>query len=149
MRRQTSEVRGIENPKNILCLPYQPLAELAGSLSAADLHVVVMGDPFVGLIHPCKIYNALAVGAPILYVGPESSHLSEILAALGSRVCARLVHGDVDGCATQISRIADENQRGESKRYETVTARFSRRVLLAGLVAELERAADRQPATSD
>jgi colanic acid biosynthesis glycosyl transferase WcaI len=129
----------IENPKNILCLPYQPLAELAGSLSAADLQVVVMGDPFVGLIHPCKIYNALAVGAPILYVGPESSHLSEILEALGSRVCARLGHGDVDGCATQISRIAGENQRGESKRYETVTSQFSRRVLLAGIVAELER----------
>src|SRR5204863_8804221 len=89
----------IENPKNILCLPYQPLAELAGSLSAADLHVVVLGNPFVGLIHPCKIYNALAVGAPILYIGPESSHLSEILAALGSRVCARLRHGDAEGCA--------------------------------------------------
>ena len=31
--------------KNILCLPYQPLDELSASLSAADLHVVVLGDP--------------------------------------------------------------------------------------------------------
>jgi glycosyltransferase involved in cell wall biosynthesis len=131
----------IENLQNILCLPYQPLDELAGSLSAADVHVVVLGDPFVGLIHPCKIYNALAVGAPILYIGPESSHLSEILEALGSRVCARMGHGDVEGCAAQISRIAAENQRGESKRYETVTAQFTRRVLLARIVAELECAA--------
>ncbi len=32
--------------KNILCLPYQPLNKLANSLSAADLHAVVMGDAF-------------------------------------------------------------------------------------------------------
>ncbi len=127
-----------------LCLPYQPFAELAGSLSAADLHVVVLGDPFVGLIHPCKIYNALAVGAPILYIGPEASHLSEILTILGSRVCARLGHGDVHECATQISRIANANQRGESQRYEKVSAQFSQRELLAGMVAELERAGNSQ-----
>jgi len=144
-KHQTSRIEhptSNKPPPNILCLPYQPLDELAGSLSAADLQVVVLGDPFVGLIHPCKIYNVLAVGAPILYIGPESSHLSEILAALGSRVCARLQHGDVDACATQISRIAGENQRGESTRYEAVTAQFSQRVLLAGMLAELERAQD-------
>lgn len=46
---------------NIKCLPYQPMEELSASLSAADLHVVVMGDPFVGIIHPSKIYNILGV----------------------------------------------------------------------------------------
>jgi colanic acid biosynthesis glycosyl transferase WcaI len=44
---------------NVKCLPYQPLERLSASLSAADLHVVIMGDPFVGTIHPCKIYNVL------------------------------------------------------------------------------------------
>ncbi|MBZ5696428.1 MAG: glycosyltransferase family 4 protein [Acidobacteriia bacterium] len=61
---------------NILCLPYQPLDQLAGSLSAADLHVVVMGNGFVGLVHPCKIYNILSVGAPVLYIGPRPSTCS-------------------------------------------------------------------------
>ena len=51
---------------NLLCLPYQPREELAGVLSAADLHVVLMGDAFVGIVHPCKIYNVLAVDAPFL-----------------------------------------------------------------------------------
>ncbi len=50
--------------KNIMCLPYQPLNKLANSLSAADLHVVVMGNPFAGIVHPCKIYNIVAIGAP-------------------------------------------------------------------------------------
>ena len=124
---------------NLLCLPYQPLDQLAGSLSAADLHVVVMGDPFVGLIHPCKIYNVLAVGAPVLYIGPEASHLSEILAGLGSRVCARVGHGNVDDCVAQVRRIAGENQRGEAARYEKVAAQYSQRALLPRLVEVLER----------
>jgi len=56
---------------NILCLPYQPMAQLSASLSAADLHLVVMGNSFVGLVHPCKIYNILRVGSPLLYIGPK------------------------------------------------------------------------------
>ncbi|PYI89084.1 MAG: glycosyltransferase WbuB, partial [Verrucomicrobia bacterium] len=55
---------------NVRCLPYRPLDQLAASLSAADLHVVVMGDRFVGIVHPCKIYNILTVGVPVLYIGP-------------------------------------------------------------------------------
>src|SRR6185369_14246529 len=116
----------------------QPLAELAGSLSAADLHVVVMGDAFVGLVHPCKIYNTLAVGAPILYVGPEASHLSEILAALRSRVCARVGHGNSAECVRQICRLAGEPQRGESKPYQLIATQFSQSALLPRLVEELE-----------
>ena len=53
---------------NLVCLPYQPLDKLSASLSAADLHVIIMGDPFVGIVHPCKIYNILGVGSPVLYI---------------------------------------------------------------------------------
>src|SRR5215468_47600 len=57
------------NLDKVKCLPYQPLDQLSNSLSAADLHVVVLGNEFVGIVHPCKIYNILAVGAATLYVG--------------------------------------------------------------------------------
>jgi hypothetical protein len=63
---------------NIVCLPYQAREELAASLSAADMHVVVMGDPFVGIVHPSKIYNILAIGTPVLYVGPARSHVTDL-----------------------------------------------------------------------
>src|SRR5260370_25538943 len=65
------------NPPHIRCLPYQPLAGLSASLSAADLHLVTMGNGFVGLVHPCKIYNVLRVAAPLVYIGPEPSPASE------------------------------------------------------------------------
>ena len=63
---------------NVKSLPYQPLSDLLKSLSAADLHVVVMGDPFVGIVHPCKVYNIMSIGAPTLYIGPTPSHVTDI-----------------------------------------------------------------------
>ncbi|MGA9131867.1 MAG: glycosyltransferase family 4 protein, partial [Candidatus Sulfotelmatobacter sp.] len=66
--KERARSRGL---RNVLCLPYQPIEKLAGSLSAADLHVVVMGDKYVGIVHPCKIYNVLAVKKPFLYIGPN------------------------------------------------------------------------------
>ena len=125
---------------NIICLPYQPLDQLAGSLSAADLQVVVMGDPFVGVIHPCKIYNILGVGAPVLCLGPSPSHLSEILSGLASEVCATVAHGEVDRCAAEILRLAALGRRGEAERYAAVARKFAQAVLLSQLVTELERA---------
>lgn len=47
--------------RNILSLPYQPLEEIKFSLSAADVHVVSMGDDMVGIVHPCKVYGAMTV----------------------------------------------------------------------------------------
>ena len=64
---------------NVKCLPYQPIEKLSGSLSAADLHVVVTGGPFVGIIHPCKIYNILALGIPVLYIGPPEGHIPDLV----------------------------------------------------------------------
>src|SRR5208337_1212869 len=99
---------------NLLCLPYQPLDQLAGSLSAADLHVVVMGDAFVGLVHPCKIYNILRVAAPVLYIGPRPSHLSEMLDELnGEYPCASAAHGEVGGVVREIERLRRETGSAE------------------------------------
>ena len=91
---------------NLFCLPYQPLTELSTSLSSADLHVVVMGNAFVGLVHPCKIYNILAVGAPVLYIGPSPSHLTEIQVADQPHLSVR--HGEGESLAPQI--LALKNQ---------------------------------------
>jgi colanic acid biosynthesis glycosyl transferase WcaI len=87
---------------NVLCLPYQPLSELAGSLSGADLHLVVMGQPFAGLVHPCKIYNVLAIGIPVLYIGPGSSHVGDIAGAHPHIPITRVEHGDAEMVVARI-----------------------------------------------
>ena len=85
---------------NVKCLPYQPLRDLSNSLSAADLHVVVMGDKFVGIVHPCKVYNIMSVGAPVLYIGPASSHITDIASQHGKFFLTR--HGDVEDVGAAI-----------------------------------------------
>jgi glycosyltransferase involved in cell wall biosynthesis len=127
--------------QNVVCLPYQPLEELAGSLSAADLHVVVMGDAFVGIVHPCKIYNILAVAAPVLYVGPEPSHISDILQNLDGRLLVhRVAHGDVAGAVAAIRSVAAfSGPERDSKSFNGLASRFSRATLLPAKVMLLEQ----------
>lgn len=88
--------------KNALCLPYQPMSELGNSLSAGDVHVVSLGDGMTGIIHPCKIYGAMAVAKPVLYLGPRPSHVSDILEKydLGFHID----HGDVDKAVETINQ---------------------------------------------
>jgi colanic acid biosynthesis glycosyl transferase WcaI len=126
---------------NIMCLPYQPINCLAGTLSAADLHLVVMGNPFVGLVHPCKVYNILRVGSPLLYIGPEPSHVSEILHALNSGLsCGRAGHGEVDRVVEHILALMKNTVPRNGEQNASFAGRFSREVLLPQLVATLESA---------
>jgi len=97
--------------RNLLLLPYQPIAELSESLSAADIHVVSMGDAMVGCVHPCKFYGALAVGRPVLLLGPAECHVTEIFARID---CGwRTVHGDVDGLVGLLLRLARPEMASE------------------------------------
>jgi glycosyltransferase involved in cell wall biosynthesis len=124
---------------NVLCLPYQPLQELAGSLSAADLHLVVMGDPFVGLVHPCKIYNIMRVGSAILYIGPEPSHVSEILQQVNGHLpYGRAGHGDVSQVIQNILRLKESGVRHNREKCLPLAGQFSKETLLPQLVKVLE-----------
>lgn len=123
---------------NIFCLPYQPLNQLAASLSAADAHVVVMGSAFVGLVHPCKIYNILTVGAAVIYIGPTSGHIPEILDALGDGYPqARVQHGEAGMLAGQIRRLAT-NAGGKRPLPPATVAAFSQGTILAKMIAKIE-----------
>ena len=100
-----SQFAATHNLPNIRCLPYQPLADLSASLSAADLHVVVMGNPLVGIVHTCKIYNIMCIGSPVLYIGPSKSHVMDIAAGNGIPL-APANHGDVDLVIQRILAMA-------------------------------------------
>jgi glycosyltransferase involved in cell wall biosynthesis len=116
--------------KNVKCLPYQPLNELSSSLSAADLHVVVMGEAFVGIVHPCKVYNIMSIGAPTLYIGPEPSHVTDLASQQGKFFLTR--HGDVEAVTTAILEATQLRQR------EPVTS-FSKQMLLPQFIGLIEQ----------
>jgi hypothetical protein len=124
--------------KNVRCLPYQPLNELSGSLSAADLHVVVMGEKFVGIVHPCKVYNIMSVGAPVLYIGPEPSHITDIASRHGNFLLAS--HGDVEAVVAAIL------QATQFRQHQPLIS-FSKDRLLPQLINVIEVGQDLQDFT--
>jgi colanic acid biosynthesis glycosyl transferase WcaI len=121
--------------RNVLCLPYRPIEKLAGSLSAADLHVVVMGDQYVGIVHPCKIYNVLAVKKPFLYIGPNESHVTDIIGRSSAYVST---HGDVEGVVANILR-AMRNTGLASPRGSEVETLFSEKRLVPQMISAIEQ----------
>lgn len=140
-QRRVKEFAAENKLPNILCLPYQPLEQLAGVLSAADLHLVVMGDPFVGLVHPCKAYNLLRVNAAILYMGPRPSHISEILDELnGKLIGAATPHGDAAAAVKSILELKLAVSQAARKDAVPLDGRFSKENLLPQLVAAIETA---------
>jgi colanic acid biosynthesis glycosyl transferase WcaI len=127
--------------KNVRCLPYQPLCELSSSLSAADLHVVVMGEKFVGIVHPCKVYNIMSVGAPVLYIGPEPSHITDIASQHGNFFLTR--HGDVEGVTAAILAAMNVVER------QCVSGSFSKQVLAPQFVGFIEQDSQDFPGLQD
>jgi glycosyltransferase involved in cell wall biosynthesis len=131
---------------NIVCLPYQPLSQLSGSLSAADLHVVVMGNNFAGIVHPCKIYNIMTIGVPTLYIGPPQSHVADLAADMGSNRIFTARHGDHELVVKQITEAAAQQELGRQPANEQVNEqvwpithdRFSKHALLPQIINLIE-----------
>jgi len=126
-----------EGLKNVTCLPYQPKEKLSGSLSAADLHLVVMGNQFVGIVHPCKIYNILSIGLPFLYIGPSRSHVADLVEQLGASAncVGSFRHGDISGVVSGISTAANGMTSKSGSRSQ---AQFGASRLIPIIVSRIE-----------
>jgi glycosyltransferase involved in cell wall biosynthesis len=128
---------------NIVSLPYLPREFLATALSVADLHVVAIGDAMVGIVHPSKIYSAIAAQRPILSFGPDACDAAEVLR--NDRIGWHVRHGDVDGACAAIQEAASLTPTALAaigrRAAEVATARFSRGQVLTDFCALVERAA--------
>jgi colanic acid biosynthesis glycosyl transferase WcaI len=129
---ERSRARGVRS------LPYQPLSMLRQSLSAGDVHVVTIGDEMVGIVHPCKVYGAMAVARPILMFGPPENHVADILRQDG--IGMQVAHGDVDGAVKAIQELK-RKRRSEldaigCRAQRVIASRLSRETLM-GAVCDL------------
>lgn len=104
-KKEVEQFISTHNLTNTLSLPYQPMEELKHSLSAADVHIVSLGQNMVGIIHPCKIYGAMAVARPILFLGPKPSHISDLLDQ--HDIGLQIPHGDIPATLAAIRRLRE------------------------------------------
>ncbi len=115
--------------ENVTLLPYQPIDKVAGSLGAADLHAVVMGEPFVGIVHPCKIYNILTLGIPVLYIGPPEGHIPDMVKDGSAAWFRPARHGDVAAVVNHIQAQA-ARPAGHDPDEQRVSKQFAAGVLI-------------------
>ncbi len=133
---------------NVRVLPPQPTGALAGSLGAADLHLVTLDGALAGLVVPSKVYGALAVGRPVLVVAPRESEAVRVVDeagagtvlppdASGEAVAAAILHWADDPVAA-----ATAGRRAASVPPSDTVGRFD---ALLRSVARAPRASARRP----
>jgi len=140
-KKEVEDTIAEHKPPNIVSLPYQPLDQIKYSLSAADVHLVSAGDTVVGVVHPCKVYGAMAVSRPILLLGPDPCHVSDLLSE--HRLGWHIMHGDVDAAVATLREIvetpaAEIKAMGERGR-DIITTRLGKQVLCGRFCDVLER----------
>ena len=147
LQKEEVEAAIADGCTNIRSLPYQPLETLRYSLSAADVHVVTVGDDVVGIVHPCKIYGAMAVARPVLTFGPERCHLSDLVERYD--IGRHIPHGEVDAAVEAITNLAAESEGARAEmgaRARTAVTEHLSKPTLCGRFADITEAAlNRQP----
>ncbi len=126
---QAVQTRGLDN---IIFKPLQPVADLAESLSAADVHLVSLLPELEHCIIPSKFYGILAAGRPTIFIGDPDGEIPRVLAAEG---CGRSVS---IGAADELAALIDEMHRSGDQRAAMSTA--ARKLLVTEY--SRERAAD-------
>jgi glycosyltransferase involved in cell wall biosynthesis len=64
-------------------LGYQATEDLRYSLSAGDIHLVTLRSEMEGLSVPSKVYGIMAVGRPVVFIGPDGSEVACLIRESG------------------------------------------------------------------
>ena len=140
------EIRRIkerEKLTNVICLPYQPLNKVGASLGSADLHVVAMGEAFVGLVHPCKVYNLLSLGLPWVGLGPRECHLVDLWKEVGKDSGCEVVPGGDSAALARLIQERASQPKADPARLKKVGENYRESVLaprLANLIVQAGKA---------
>ena len=88
--------------------------QFLAAMAAAGCMLISLRDSFLGVISPSKLHAALAMGLPVLYVGPEGSNVDEAIRRYGCG--ASLRQGDVQGIVEFLRRLGNEAAFAEDLR---------------------------------
>ncbi len=123
MRRQEISLAkqrlGLEN---VSIEDYKSHAQLLNLMGVADCALITLREEMLGMVSPSKLHASLAMGLPVLYIGPEGSNVDE---AIRSFKCgASLRPGDAMGVVDFIARLM------EDPAYHAMLASRARRAFL-------------------
>jgi glycosyltransferase involved in cell wall biosynthesis len=88
---------------NVILQDYIPKSQTASLMSACNAALITLRDEALGLISPSKLHSTLAVGLPVVYVGPEGSNVDEAIRRYHCGISIR--NGDVKSLCEAINRL--------------------------------------------
>lgn len=123
-KNDVTEYKNTHKLNNIIQLPFQPREKIHYSLGSSDLQVVIMGNNLVGFTHPNKIYGAMFLGKPVMYIGPAPSHVTDILSKIEGNIVVE--HGNVEVLKDRLLKLCQDNSLIESvgKQNREMASRF-------------------------
>jgi glycosyltransferase involved in cell wall biosynthesis len=110
--RDAKQRRGLDN---VVLREYVHKDLTPSIMNTAGCALITLRDEALGVMSPSKLHSNLAMGLPVLYVGPERSNVDDAIRRFGCGVSLR--HGDVAGVETFVRRLAcDADERGRMRR---------------------------------
>lgn len=87
---------------NIRLMPYQPISRLREIMESGDVHLISVKEEAAGYLVPSKLYSALAVGRPCIFIGPAQSETAKVITDFEAGVV--VPQGDAHELVVQIMK---------------------------------------------
>lgn len=114
---------------NVRLLPFQPISRLREIMESGDIHLITMKEDAAGLVVPCKLYSALAVARPSIFVGPVQSEVAKVIRDFSTGLV--VATDDVENLVNAIKHFREsgeawfESHRGAVRAREVYTPQKS------------------------
>lgn len=95
--------RGLQN---VILRGYVDKTETPSVLACGDVALITLKDSMLGVMSPSKMHAALAMGLPILYVGPAGGNVHDAIQKYGCGVSLR--NGDAQGVVDFLGRLRQD-----------------------------------------
>jgi len=127
-------------PARIALSPPVTAERFASELAAGDIHVATMGSALTGILHPSKVYTAIAAGRPLLFVGPVDSPSARLVLEHGLGWAVSHDPAQIAAVLMRISQLSRESLEAVGRQCLRVSQeRFSQARLCQQVVECIER----------
>jgi len=100
---------------NIILHDYVPKEQTPSVMTGAHCALITLRDRILGVMSPSKLHSNLAMGLPVIYVGPATSNVDDAIRHYECGVSVR--HGETEGVVAFIRKMmADSEGHGEMRR---------------------------------
>jgi glycosyltransferase involved in cell wall biosynthesis len=101
------EGRGLDNVEQLGYVAKDATPEV---MAAADAALILLDDRSLGVMSPSKLHANLAMGLPVIYLGPKGSNVDEAIERFGCGESLR--SDDVEGLVAAVQRLRDDAGHG-------------------------------------